>query len=168
MTLRDLLDTLEGKDAQRPARRQDAGRDQSPAEAAQGPGRRSKTHSSVDADQSPYATILGLPGATASEIVINPDRPFIPDLNDLPMPRHELLPLDKQSMPMIKGPFTFIVTSRGCPAGCKYCIKHVTYQNSVRVRSAENIVEELEYLDEPGHPATSTCTPISSRSTASM
>ena len=53
-------------------------------------------------------------------------------------------------MPMIKGPFTFIVTSRGCPAGCKYCIKHVTYQNSVRVRSAENIVEELELLGELG------------------
>ena len=52
---------------------------------------------------------------------------------------------------MIKGPFTFIVTSRGCPAGCKYCIKHVTYQNSVRVRSAENIVEELEYLGGLGH-----------------
>ena len=53
-------------------------------------------------------------------------------------------------MPMIKGPFTFIVTSRGCPAGCKYCIKHVTYQNTVRVRSAENVVEELEYLGQLG------------------
>jgi anaerobic magnesium-protoporphyrin IX monomethyl ester cyclase len=31
-------------------------------------------------------------------------------------------------MPLIKGPFTFIVTSRGCPAGCTYCIKHVSYQ----------------------------------------
>ncbi len=71
-------------------------------------------------------------------------------------------------MPMIKGPFTFIVTSRGCPAGCKYCIKHVTYQNSVRVRSAENIVAELEYLATAWASTTSTCMPTCSRSTASM
>ena len=49
-------------------------------------------------------------------------------------------------MPMIKGPFTFIVTSRGCPAGCKYCIKHVSYQTSVRVRSPQLILEELQTL----------------------
>jgi radical SAM superfamily enzyme YgiQ (UPF0313 family) len=71
-------------------------------------------------------------------------------LNDLPIPKHELLPLDKQRMPMMKGPFTFIVTSRGCPAGCKYCIKHVSYQNSVRVRSAANMCDEIEYLNQLG------------------
>ena len=101
---------------------------------------------SVSQETGPLASILGLAWRNGPEIVINPDRPFIPDLDDLPLPRHDLLPLDKQHMPMIKGPFTFIVTSRGCPAGCKYCIKHVSYQNSVRVRSAAHIVEELEYL----------------------
>jgi radical SAM superfamily enzyme YgiQ (UPF0313 family) len=58
---------------------------------------------------------------------INMPRPFIADLDDLPMPMHEQLPLMKYRMPLIKGPFTFIVTSRGCPAGCTYCIKHVSY-----------------------------------------
>jgi radical SAM superfamily enzyme YgiQ (UPF0313 family) len=102
-------------------------------------------------DSSPYASIMGLAWRrNDGEIVMNPDRPFIPDLDDLPIPKHEKLPLEKQIMPMIKGPFTFIVTSRGCPAGCKYCIKHVTYQNSVRLRSPERIVEELEYLSNLG------------------
>ncbi len=96
------------------------------------------------------ADIRGLAWRDAGEIVINPDRPFIPSLDDLPIPRHELLPLAKQRMPMIKGPFTFIVTSRGCPAGCKYCIKHVSYQNSVRVRSPQLILEELQYLARLG------------------
>jgi radical SAM superfamily enzyme YgiQ (UPF0313 family) len=104
----------------------------------------------ADVGDEPYASILGLAWRRGDEIIINPDRPFIPDLDDLPIPRHELLPLDKQRMPMIKGPFTFIVTSRGCPAGCKYCIKHVSYQNSVRVRSAQNVVEEIEYLNRLG------------------
>lgn len=98
------------------------------------------------AAQLPLANIPGLAWRYDDEIIINRDRPFFPDLNDLPIPLHHLLPLDKQRMPMIKGPFTFIVTSRGCPAGCKYCIKHVSYQNSVRLRSPENIFEELQVL----------------------
>jgi radical SAM superfamily enzyme YgiQ (UPF0313 family) len=51
---------------------------------------------------------------------------------------------------MIHGPYTFVVTSRGCTAGCKYCIKHVSYQHSVRLRSAENVLEELWVLKKLG------------------
>jgi len=56
----------------------------------------------------------------------------------------------KYRMPWIKGPFTFIVTSRGCPAGCIYCIKHVSYQFTVRLRSPEKIMEELWVLKKLG------------------
>lgn len=104
----------------------------------------------AEAEASPLAGILGLAWRWQDEIIINRDRPFFPSLDDLPMPLHHLLPLDKQRMPMIKGPFTFIVTSRGCPAGCKYCIKHVSYQNSVRLRAPELIFEELKLLAELG------------------
>src|SRR5690606_29430786 len=72
------------------------------------------------------------------------------DLNDLPHPRHEQLPWQNYRMPLIRGPFTFIVTSRGCPAGCTYCIKHVSYQYGVRVRKAEHIMEELWMLKKMG------------------
>ncbi len=108
----------------------------------------------TNAGKPPYrghlSSIQGLAWRENGEIVINPDRPFIPSLDDLPMPRHDLLPLQKHRMPMIKGPFTFIVTSRGCPAGCKYCIKHVSYQTSVRLRSPRLIFEELQLLDKLG------------------
>ncbi len=145
MTLRELLDVLEGKTPSDPRVAKML------AETSQLQSRRNGTGMVTDAFPvdpvaTPYARILGLAWRQDDEIVINPDRPFIPDLDDLPIPRHAMLPLQKQHMPMIKGPFTFIVTSRGCPAGCKYCIKHVSYQNSVRVRSAEHIVEELEAL----------------------
>lgn len=83
-------------------------------------------------------------------ITVNPDRPFLASLDDLPIPLHHLLPLKKYLMPMIKGPYTFIVTSRGCPAGCKFCIKHVSYQNSVRLRSPQNLLEEVWLLYELG------------------
>jgi anaerobic magnesium-protoporphyrin IX monomethyl ester cyclase len=94
--------------------------------------------------------IKGVAWRRGDEVVMNLTRPFVADLNDLPMPMHELLPLQKYLMPMIKGPFTFIVTSRGCPAGCTYCIKHVTYQFGVRLRSPKLIMEEMWALKRLG------------------
>jgi radical SAM superfamily enzyme YgiQ (UPF0313 family) len=139
MTLRELLDTLEGKTP-------------SKLEVARmlSETRLTNIPFAEKAGPSPYAAIAGLAWRDGSEIVINPDRPFIPSLDDLPIPLHELLPLDRQRMPMIKGPFTFIVTSRGCTAGCKFCIKHVSYQNSIRLRSPEKIVAEMQRLSDLG------------------
>ncbi len=137
MTLRELLDTLEGKSPSDPR-------------IAKMLAETTLRDAIEQAAENSLSRIAGLAWRDNDEIVINPDRPFIPDLDDLAMPLHELLPLDKQRMPMIKGPFTFIVTSRGCPAGCTYCIKHVSYQYSVRVRSPENILAELQRLAELG------------------
>ena len=96
------------------------------------------------------SSIKGLAWRWAGEIKVNTDRPFLPDLNELPLPLHHLLPLDHYRMPLIKGPYAFIVPSRGCPAGCKYCIKHVSYNYSVRVRSAKNVMAELWSLKKLG------------------
>jgi radical SAM superfamily enzyme YgiQ (UPF0313 family) len=84
------------------------------------------------------------------KVRLNPDRPFIHNLDDLPLPLHHLLPWEKYRAPAIRGPYTFIVPSRGCPAGCKFCIKHVSYQYSVRIRSPENVIEELKLLRDLG------------------
>jgi radical SAM superfamily enzyme YgiQ (UPF0313 family) len=94
--------------------------------------------------------IKGLVWRNGSETVVNATRPFIKNLDDLPIPLHHLLPYDKYRMPLMKGPFTFIVTSRGCTAGCIYCIKHVNYQFTVRLRSPEKIMEELWVLKKLG------------------
>jgi radical SAM superfamily enzyme YgiQ (UPF0313 family) len=105
----------------------------------------------AEADQLPdLSQVEGLGWRRDGEIVVNPDRAFVPSLDDLPMPLHHLLPLDKYRIPLVKGRYTFIVTSRGCTAGCTYCIKHVSYQWSVRVRSPEMIVEELKLLARLG------------------
>jgi anaerobic magnesium-protoporphyrin IX monomethyl ester cyclase len=140
LTLRDLLDHLDGRIADRPSdivsmfEKHDV--QYAPAVDING---------NVVFDR-----IKGLAWRKGSKVIVNPPRPFIPDLDDLPMPMHELLPLDKYRMPSIKGPFTFIVTSRGCPAGCTFCIKHVTYQYNVRLRSPEKIIEELQQLKKLG------------------
>ena len=94
--------------------------------------------------------IKGIAWRKGDEVTLNFPRPFVADLDDMPMPMHELLPLQKYRMPLIKGPFTFIVTSRGCPAGCTYCIKHVSYQFSARIRSPKLIMEEMWQLKKLG------------------
>jgi len=94
--------------------------------------------------------IKGIAWRKESQIVLNFPRPFVADLDDMPIPMHELLPLQSYRMPLIKGAFTFIVSSRGCPAGCTYCIKHVSYQYATRLRSPKLIMEELWYLKKLG------------------
>jgi radical SAM superfamily enzyme YgiQ (UPF0313 family) len=96
------------------------------------------------------AAVKGLVWRHGSETVVNPDRPFIRDLDDLPLPRHDLLPLEKYRAPLVRGSYAFVVTSRGCPAACRFCIKHVSYGRSVRFRSPENVMAELELLDRLG------------------
>ncbi|MCC6190179.1 MAG: radical SAM protein [Anaerolineales bacterium] len=139
LTIRDLLDHLEGKTAARPAEIMKL--------FASEPGYRL----ALDADgKFDMASLRGLVWRRGEEIVMNATRPFISDLDDLPMPLHHLLPLQQYLMPLMKGPFTFIVTSRGCTAGCTYCIKHVSYQYGVRVRSPQKIMEELWVLSKLG------------------
>jgi radical SAM superfamily enzyme YgiQ (UPF0313 family) len=94
--------------------------------------------------------IKGVAWRDGGEIKVNFPRPFIQDLDDMPMPMHELLPLQEYRMPLIKGPFTFIVTGRGCPAGCTYCIKHVSYQYTARLRSPDLLMEEMWKLKKLG------------------
>jgi radical SAM superfamily enzyme YgiQ (UPF0313 family) len=140
LTIRDLLDHLEGRTGQRPADIQLLFEKHDPTYAP-------------SLDENGRAILEGIKGLVwrrGEEIVVNTARPFLPDLDDLPVPMHELLPLLKYRMPLIHGPFTFIVTSRGCPAGCTYCIKHVSYQFTARLRSPAKIVEELWTLKRLG------------------
>jgi len=139
LTLRDLLDHLEGRVDLRPAEIKRIFEKQDGYKPAY-----------TEDHQLDIQMIQGVVWRKGNEIIVNPPRPFVSDLDDLPVPLHHLLPLKKYRMPMMKGPFTFIVTSRGCPAGCIYCIKHVSYQYSVRLRSPEKIIEELWALKRLG------------------
>jgi radical SAM superfamily enzyme YgiQ (UPF0313 family) len=140
LTLRDLIDHLEGKIDERPPLIQklinDHDPDYRPALNEDG---------TVNMHE-----IKGIVWREAGQIILNKNRPFIKDLDDLPVPLHEMLPYKKYVMPLMKGPFTFIVTSRGCTAGCIYCIKHVSYQYTVRLRSPEKVLEELLVLKKLG------------------
>lgn len=140
LTIRDLLDHLEGKVEQRSPEIKTIFDKHDPMY---------KPSFNEDGSVNMHG-IKGIAWRKDGQIILNFPRPFVSGLDDLPIPMHELLPLQSYRMPLIKGPFTFIVTSRGCPAGCTYCIKHVSYQYSTRVRSPKLIMDELWYLKKLG------------------
>ena len=140
LTSRDLLDHLEGKIGER-----------SPQITQMFTKHDATYRPSLNGDGTVNMHgIKGIAWRKGEEILLNFPRSFVADLDDMPIPMHELLPLQSYRMPLIKGPFTFIVTSRGCPAGCTYCIKHVSYQYSTRIRSPKLIMEEMWVLKKLG------------------
>ncbi|GAB4435322.1 MAG: radical SAM protein [Anaerolineae bacterium] len=140
LTLRELVDALDGKTAQ----------NETMADLMKKTDPVWQPISAEAVAKGDLSSIRGLAYRHNGEIKITPDRNFIPKLDDLPLPRHDMLPLDNYRMPLIKGPYSFVVPSRGCPAGCKYCIKHVSYNYAVRLRSTENIMQELWSLKKQG------------------
>ena len=139
MTLREIVDTFEGKVAT----------EETTIKLLKDTGSSFPTKSIAETNGD-LSHIKGLVWRKDGKVAINPDRPFIPNLDDLPTPLHNLLPLDKYRGPMMKGADSFVVPARGCSAGCIYCIKHVSYQWSLRLRSPENIMKELRLLKSLG------------------
>jgi radical SAM superfamily enzyme YgiQ (UPF0313 family) len=80
-------------------------------------------------------------------IVRNGPRDYIKDLNALPLPARDLLPSIHRYLPPPTNyknePCATIITTRGCPYGCTFC-DHNTFGRRYRMRSAENIVNEME------------------------
>ncbi len=67
-----------------------------------------------------------------------PPRGLIMDLDTLPFPARELLPMNKYA-------YSVLLSSRGCPFQCVYCDKNVSTRN-VHYRSVENVVDEIEEI----------------------
>lgn len=82
-------------------------------------------------------------------LVENPGNlPPIMDLDSLPFPAYDLADLPsywrKQSMPPVSyRKYATLISSRGCPYGCKWCQKLLG--ETYRTHSAERIVEEIIY-----------------------
>jgi radical SAM superfamily enzyme YgiQ (UPF0313 family) len=101
--------------------------------------------------------IKGLIYRNGNKIIENPDRPFIENLDTLPFPKYRKFELEKypdvftfKKNIMIKKSIP-IITSRGCPFNCIYCPIKTVMGNKWRVRSAENVVEELKYWYKIGY-----------------
>ena len=86
------------------------------------------------------------------EIIGGKSADVIKDLDLLPFPSRHLT--DKYTYGLINGipyykqRFTAILSSRGCPFKCRFCSRDSVVMKIYRERSAKNVVDELQMLDE--------------------
>ncbi|MFH1452865.1 MAG: radical SAM protein [Armatimonadota bacterium] len=100
-----------------------------------------------------WENVRGIGYKKDGKIIINPDYPFIEDLDMLPFPDRTLLSKEIEYFnPIVKRlPYTTMFTSRGCPAKCTFCTAPSFMGKKIRFRSAENVVKELEYVASLGY-----------------
>ncbi len=80
----------------------------------------------------------------SGKLYINPCRSYIDNLDSLPFPAWDLLKLENYTDPAFyKGAHLGIITSRGCPFNCYFCASKVVWGRTVRLRSPENMVQEI-------------------------
>lgn len=94
--------------------------------------------------------INGIAYKKNGEIKITEPRKLIDNLDELPIPAYELLPMNRYTLPasrrLTSYPIASVITSRGCPYLCKFCSHNTVFKNKVRFRSPENVLEEMKYL----------------------
>jgi len=69
---------------------------------------------------------------------------YIEDLDVLPMPAYDLLPLEKYYSPLTNQKTISMITSRGCPYNCIFCSK--LQQTRYRYLSTERLLNQIEIL----------------------
>lgn len=105
------------------------------------------------------SSIEGLAYWDNGEAKINPKGDFIQDLDSVPYPDYgnlNLLNYGNQVLKYSPGllprqyPYAVTLTSRGCPYKCIFCAASTVSGRKIRLRSAENILGEIDALYEAG------------------
>jgi radical SAM superfamily enzyme YgiQ (UPF0313 family) len=98
-----------------------------------------------------YADCLGVSTRVGGQLVENPDRPYIQDLDILPFASKIYktdLTIENYYYGHVKFPMVSIFTSRGCNAKCTYCVYPQTMFGKFRSRSPQNIAAEFKWISE--------------------
>ena len=83
--------------------------------------------------------------------IFNESRSYISDIDNLGFPPWDLFNLENYwSLDYAHGPLTSnkylpLLTSRGCPYPCTFCVVPETNEKKWRARSATNVVDEIEW-----------------------
>ncbi len=100
-------------------------------------------------DKEDFSKIKGISYLKDNQFINNQNAERIKDLDNLPFPAYDLLPMEKYAytFPDIPKPFSLMMTSRGCPFQCTYCLKAMMPEFYI-TRSPENVINEIRYLIE--------------------
>jgi len=102
--------------------------------------------------------VKGLVWRSEGNVVKNPPRPLLDDLDKYPYPDRQSLPIEYiESMPLdvpavlSLDRFCTMQTTRGCPFNCIYCDIPQLAQGKWRQRSPEHVLGEMQELHEQGY-----------------
>lgn len=102
--------------------------------------------------------LLGLPGLVfrqGDEIIRNPSRPPIGDLDSLPLPARRLLESPHRYLPppsmYRRKPVATMMTSRGCLNRCIYCFQMGSDVREVRYHSVGRVLDEIQECLREGY-----------------
>jgi radical SAM superfamily enzyme YgiQ (UPF0313 family) len=87
----------------------------------------------------PGVCFVGADGA----VVLQPPG-FIEDIDTIPFPAFDLLPMERYFNTAAEGRIVKMITSRGCTYNCSFCSVPYMSQRTFRVRSPENVVAEID------------------------
>jgi len=94
--------------------------------------------------------IDGLSFKSNGRIIHNPDRPYIEKLDDLPwvsMIYKKYLKIGDYFNPNALYPMVTLLTSRGCPFHCSFCVYPQTFTGRrYRFRSIQDVVDEMKFI----------------------
>ena len=99
--------------------------------------------------------VPGLVRRDEKKFIKNPMAPLIHDMDALPIPAWDLVPMEKYfDIAMYHNPYVksgrvgCIMTSRGCPDRCYFCSSTVFFGHKFRQMSPERVGEMVDYLVE--------------------
>ena len=95
-------------------------------------------------DSKSLRKIDGITFRSNKQLVRTPDRPCTQDLDELPRPAYKYFPLEKYRL--FGRRVLPVVTSRGCPFNCSFCVTPRMFHHTFRMRRPKNVVDELEWL----------------------
>lgn len=98
-----------------------------------------------------YKDINGLAFWGKKEVIVNPGINLVENLDNLPFPErasaHSICYNETLGEIFSKRtPIAPILTSRGCPHRCSFCASYLIHGRNFRMRSAQNVVDEIEFL----------------------